>query len=537
MFFSKLAQQFERLSEQLAPIPNDPAHRFTKAVQSGDINFAMSLLSPTPPPLADGTMCSPLDPLSTVLNKQKGSFAIHCAAEHSQIPIVQSLISQFGVSPEQFDAQGNTPLHYACASSHPAALDLVKLLVTEYNVSVTVKNAMGQTPYDMSKQDRIRQYLLPIQLQRETQECLDNGGQGLPPGIDLGGLSINRHLPPPPMAPTMGSAPPAVASMGKYAIPSYGMGAPNTVTPPIQSSYQQPMQNFPQVNSSPNVPNYMNFNSALNPNLNTLSVPSNTPESASSPPVNDSSSPITNNPVVVASDNHVHQPPVAAAVVTDSKPVNNSATDVVANNTPATELHTDANANNSTPSPAQEIKNESHATSSTEKSTAAGVNNNSTPTLNSGYARRGFSTAAVLPSNAKYKPDGFHSSSSDTSLQQKYGHDSSVTGPPSGQYRVQNIGPPPLGGVSNTANAGYNSGPVMTNQYSAYASTGFGRPRYPTYDAVSNTVGTAPGYNSYSQPTMPTTQYNIYTPANSQANQYQYSNANNQYVGVEQNQY
>lgn len=538
MFFSKLAQQFERLSEQLAPVPTDPAHRFKKAVQSGDTNFAMSLLSPTPPPLADGTVCSPLDPLSTILDKQKGSFAIHCAAEYSQIPIVQSLISQFGVSPEQFDAQGNTPLHYACSSTHPAALDLVKLFVIEYNVSVTVKNAMGQTPYDVSKQDRIRQYLLPIQLQRETQECLDNGGQGLPPGIDLGGLSINRHLPPPPMAPTMGSVPPTVASIGKYAVPSYGMNTPTDMTPPMEQPFHQPMHNPQQLNSSPNMPNYMNSSSGLNQTSNTFPHPSNSTEAASSAPINESSSTTTNTPMPVASVNHTDQsPPTTTATVADSKPINNLVTDTGVNSIATTGLCTDTSTNNPTMTPAKDIRADSQAKSPPEQPVASD-GNNTTSTLNSGYARRGFSTAAVLPSNAKYRPDGFHSSSSDVSLQQKYGHDASVTGPPSGQHRLQNIGPPPSGlATTSTANSGYNSGAAIANQYSAYASSGYSRSRYPTYDAVSNTVGTVPGYNSYSQPTMPTPQYNIYTPTNSQANQYPYPNVNNQYMGSDQNQY
>lgn len=532
MFFSKLAQQFERLSEQLAPVPTDPAHRFKKAVQSGDTNFAISLLSPTPPPLADGTVCSPLDPLSTVLDKQKGSFAIHCAAEYSQISIVQSLISEFGVSPEQFDAQGNTPLHYACSSAHPAALDLVKLFVIEYKVSPTVKNAMGQTPYDVSKQDRIRQYLLPIQLQKETQECLDNGGQGLPPGIDLGGLSINRHLPPPPMAPTMGSVPPTIASIGKYAVPSYGMNTPNDMTPPVQQPFQQAMHNPQQLNSSPNMPNYMNSNSALNQTSNTFPDPSNSPESAFSNPINESSLTNTNNSMPVASVDHTHESPLATtpATVADSKPINISATDTDVNSIATTGLRTDTIANNPIMPTTKDTNTVSQAKSTTEQSVAPD-GNSTTFTLNSGYARRGFSTAAVLPSSAKYRPDGFHSSSSDVSLQQKYGHDASVTGPPSGQYTLQNIGPPPSGVASTgIANSGYNSGPPIANQYSAYASSGYGRPRYPTYDAVSNTVGTVQGYNSYSQPTMQTTQYNIYTPANSQANHYQY-------MGSDQNQY
>lgn len=490
MFFSKLAQQFERLSEQLAPIPTDPVHRFTKAVQTGDVNFALALLSSNPPPLADGTVCSPLDPFRSIFNKQKGTLAIHCAAEHAQVAIVRSLISQYGVSPEQFDTQGNSPLHYAASSIQPSSLELVKILVTEFNVSVTVKNAMGQTPYDISKQDRVRQYLLPIQLQKETQECLDNGGHGLPPGIDLGGISLNRHVPPPPTAvgggfPTSVSSPSgsttlSTTSVGKYAVPSYGFEPPNQIpTQSMQLPLQPPVYNAASFNAIPTTPN---------PN----SSPAHYNETQYQVPIG---SAISINPSVNGPDlsGDVGNSDIQSDMNTDYQM--NMQPSVPDTNSPSTQTQADA----------------------TSKPPSASLSGRSSAP-NSGYARRGFSTAAVLPSNAKYKPDGFHSSSSDVNLQQKYGHDPSITGPPSGQFRAQNLGPPPSVG-SSMPYAGYSSGGAVANQYSAYASSGFGRPRYPTYDAISDTVGTAPGYMMYQQPTIPTSQYNIYSPAT--ASQYQ----------------
>ena len=92
------------------------------------------------------------------------------------------------------------------------------MLIQEYGASAMSKNSQGQTPYDASTVNSVRQWLLPLQLQAETQYALDNGGAGLPPGIDLGGLRVkNLNLPPPP---TFGATP----SPG----PAGGMPPPGT---------------------------------------------------------------------------------------------------------------------------------------------------------------------------------------------------------------------------------------------------------------------------------------------------------------------
>lgn len=120
-----------------------------------------------------------------------------------------------------FDYEGNTVLHWATRGDN---LKLVEYLIKEVGCDATVKNATSVTAYDFSEHARIRQYLLPIQLQAETKECLANGGQGLAAGIDLGGAQrqMYANLAPPPAAAVMASPPPtghppptvAAAAMG-----------------------------------------------------------------------------------------------------------------------------------------------------------------------------------------------------------------------------------------------------------------------------------------------------------------------------------
>lgn len=572
--FAWANSKLEQLSEQLAPIPNDPAHRFSKACASNDPNLALQLLSPTPPPLPDGTQCSPVDPFKTIINRQKGSLAIHCAAEFGQMNVVQNLIVQFGVNAEQFDHQGNTPLHYAASSRLPAVLNVIKFLVNEYNVSVILKNMHGKTAYDLATQDSVRQFLLPIQLQKETQECIDNGGRGLPDGADLGGMTIKRDIAPPPIIAGFGSPPPmgagaaginnySAAALGtpKYAVPTYGQeppqqpgmgadaGAPhdqNQYLPQEHQSQPQPIMNMgvnlPVVNVSPQ-PSPVAMPNNGNPITLVEPVPVQTPyavsESVGSPMVTEQVSPseeTTNAYGAVVSSSEPTPgakptEPAGAAQNPAVQPVSDA--NVPAGASPAMDLvpvqPVDAN-------PASEFSYGSNVaapsiygvTPAPFSSPVANISPVQTPvvaaapTSDSSYARRGFSTAAVLPKNSKYKPDGFHSSSSDTSLQKKYGHDSSITGPPSGTYSNTNIAPPPT--AVTGAGPGFNpyasSSPFGT-------SAAVTRIRYPTYDAISDTVGdnatgggTGYNYNPYAADAMQG-QYNVYNPQQQQQQQQQ----------------
>ena len=535
--FAWANKQLESLSDKLAPVPNDTAHRYYKACSSNDTNLALQLISQTPPPLPDGTFASPLDPFSTVVSS-RGTLPLHCAAVYAQTSVVQALISHYGVPAEQFDPKGNTPLHYAALSNSPAALALVKMFVNEYNVSVTVKNVDGNTPYDVATQDSIRQYLLPIQLQKETQECIDNGGKGLPMGIDMGGMNVSRaHLAPPPMGfgspPPMGNANAGAAnnysaaanagagagmSASKYAVPTYGNEQPQPY--PAMNNYGYGAQPVPQPAMT------MGNNALFSPSAAQPVADAGTNVAFTGAP---SATPATLDPV---------QPvPIATATVgaADFAPLSHYVPKT--DDTPAPVVEAapfavqPATATNVTPAvvPAANVTNPVAESSSapstgmniTPKNNPASIGSATAPSSGSSYARRGHSSAAVLPTKSKYIPDGFHSSSSDVSLQKKYGHDSSITGPPSGQFAGAKIAPPPLSGGASSAGAA----PPVATGYNPYASSGglnslATRPRYPTYDAVSGTIGAAQGYhNAYTAPaTQPAAEYNVYTPQN---NQYQ----------------
>ena len=68
-----------------------------------------------------------------------------------------------GVTVDFVDGAGNTPLHYAAKYGHH---DLCRLLVGK-NAFPGKRNEKGETPYDVSENHTVRQYLLPLQFQCE----------------------------------------------------------------------------------------------------------------------------------------------------------------------------------------------------------------------------------------------------------------------------------------------------------------------------------------------------------------------------------
>jgi len=231
--FGWASSHIEKLTNTLAPPPEDAAGRFCYACQRGDEATAFAIVQ-------NGELSG----AGTIVKQTKQQVPIHVACEGCMsLDLIRLLLQQPGASIDVLDGQGNTPLHCACMSTCSDAtkvLALVKAMVQEFQASVVAKNAAGQTPYDVATSNGVRQYLLPIQLQKETQEALDNGGAGLPPGIDLGGLRIkNSHLPPPPVG---GMAPPSMQPGGGGPPPAAGVGmAPPPVPMQLQQQQQYPV--------------------------------------------------------------------------------------------------------------------------------------------------------------------------------------------------------------------------------------------------------------------------------------------------------
>ena len=275
---------------------------------------------------------------------------------------------------------------------------------------LSAKNRMGQTPYDVAQLNVVLQYLLPIQLQAETQAALDNGGVGLPQGIDLGGLKIsNRHLPPP--ATLMGGGMPQSAPGG----------GPTQVYPPTPGMQQQ----------GPSAQVY-----APTPGFSQQQPPAQ--EQQNPAPVNTFSGGM---PEAISPQGNASGGP-ALAPTSGSRP------------------------------PSAPVSSGSQHS----------------------YALTGRSSAAIYRSKSGIKPDSFHSSSSDKSLQEKYGH---VHGNPG----AAKVPPPPSsgnsitgGGTVTAAGAGLlpSSAPPPLNGPNPFAAGGFsalrgvgGRSnRYVAYDPV-----------------------------------------------------
>jgi hypothetical protein len=380
--FSWATNKLEQLAQTVAPPPTDAVGRFVYSVQRNDEGGAQGCLAE-------------MDPLHTMVQSTKGSYPLHLACQHGMERLIKQLLTIPGANIQQLDSMGNTPLHYACLNGNSkTALYIVKMLVTKFHASVVTKNASGQTPYDTATINGVRQYLLPLQLQQETQHALDNGGLGLHPGIDMGGMHIkNSTMAPPPIGGmmAMGGGMPTNAMR-----PATPMGAP----PPQQGQFATP-----------------------SPSMMGGQPPNAAPAQ--------------------------QQPPAAATV--QSAPTSGS-------------QHT--------------------------------------------YSRNGYSSAAV-GAGSKYRPDGFHSSSSDVNLAKKYGNVNSGN---------VNIAPPPSSGNSSAPHSGSTTGYASTTTGAAnpYA-RGVAKSRYLSYDGSAIPTPPASTGGSYpygqQQPPAAAANFTMFNPA------------------------
>ena len=405
--FNWAQQTFDKLSQTVAPPPTDGAGRFAYAVQSNDEASAMGCLAE-------------IDAFTTIVNQAKGMYPIHMACASSMVQLVRMMMNQPGANLDVTDGAGNTPMHHAAMSTKAGAVELCKILISEYGASAMVKNFAGQTPYDISTVSTVRQYLLPIQLQAETQHAIDNGGMGLPPGIDMGGLRIkNSAMPPPPSQ--FGAGPPSASAPAPP--PPMGFGQPHgyatTASSPVPAAAGGPAMFATPSPAEPNRP------------YATSTSPAVAPAPASMPA-------------------HLEQAPTSG---------------------------------------------------------------------NREYARVGSSSAAIFSkpkdgSRTFVRPDGFHSSSSDVSLQRKYGHQpvgghqSAVPPPPSSgggplPTAPMSAGANPFAAGSSLGGASrYGALPPSNRRYVAYG---------PTAPAPAPATG-QPAYNYHAPAPMTAPGVTMFTP-------------------------
>ena len=373
--FSWATAQFEKISEAVAPPPDSGASRFVYCCQRDDEESAIAAAHEIPG-------------VGSIVHTARGQVALHVACASSMPKLIRVLLSMPGASLDVYDAAANTPLHCAATSDKPAALEVVKMLIQEFGCPVATKNAQHKTPYDVASLNSVRQYLLPIQLQQETQHAIDNGGAGLVPGMDMGGLRVsNGHLAPPPTSmPCMSTGGPAPKM---YVAPP--MGSPSmTAGPPSGGEYHS-------------------YHGVPYPQVAPMGYP----------------------PVAVAAPmTPAGAPPGSSmfATPTASEPLSQHS------------LHSTQFSAHSQVTPIMAPPAVSNATPPAPSPNSGGSRE---------YARNGYSSAAMRPKGDQprrfVRPDGFHSSSSDKNLQQKYGHSTSNLGPA--------VPPPPSSGGSSVASA------------------------------------------------------------------------------------
>ncbi|KAL7469887.1 hypothetical protein ACHAXS_010140 [Conticribra weissflogii] len=527
--FSWANKQLEKLSETLAPPPSIPTHRFLSALASQNEPAAAAILNDPH---------EPLDPYA-LIHPSKGTTAVHVAASHGSINILRDLILHRGVPVETADYQGWTPLHHAahCSSVPPnVALSAVKFLVEDCGACVLRKNSQNQTAYDVGNSQAVRGYLLPKQLQLETQECLNNGGRGLMPGIDMGGMKVNyANVAPPPL---MGG-PPAGAGLG----PPPTVGMMSSPMPPNDSVSNDPSAALMQPPPVRVTSSFAGSSFATQPVASTAStmpqppVMSSIVQSRAGAFNNSSSAPVDSTPVYPGTAvNPIQQtqtfPEIPVARGESNAPPTSS--ESTSENQPQPSVQPDSHPPLSSQpeqaqQPVEKTQHQEHLpvqqiqkpptapTQQQQTNLQPPISNSSAP--NSGYALRGGNANSAFVLDEKsftasgrrlYKPDGFHTSSNDKELQKKYGHVENDFE----KSRKLAIPPPPTsaGGATldwNNSNTGYSGGSIAhpalggANPYSAVGGNsrvtgyigGSGRARYPTYCAVSDSVSAPPSLN------------------------------------------
>ena len=368
------------------------------------------------------------------------------------------------------DSSGNTPLHYAAKYGN---YEMAKFLISR-GCPASTKNTQHQTPYDVSDNHVIRQYLLPLQFQSER----DSGS-----GKDAFAQYNTGAYPGPQMATTTYMLPPTVEIPQHTPAPPGAYSHPGISSPPIHGSSVPPP--YPTASSAyqqqPTTPALPYSGNIMQPNLpsSTIQVSHNTPvghmhsqgiqiqtgslssatptaappgpptSAATPPPINNTQPLYTQHPVYapIPGLGIASSPPVAApepyhGVPTSSTPVAPpSPSYTTQTQTPAPLYVTSASPIG--PPPAQT----STQSQSQQQPTVSTVHHIIASSANSRTIQPGvhpflliymfvytYFTHRIHTINVLYT-DGFHSSASDPTLQAKYGHVKANV----------NIAPPPTG--------------------------------------------------------------------------------------------
>ena len=154
--------------------------------------------------------------------------------------IIIFLILMIGVPVDMRDSSGNTPLHYAAKYGN---YEMAKFLIAR-GCPASTKNTQHQTPYDVSDNHVIRQYLLPLQFQSERdsgsgKDAFAQYNTGAYPGPQM--ATTTYMLPPTVEIPQHTPAPPGVYShTGIPSPPIHGSTVPPPYNTPPSAYQQQP---------------------------------------------------------------------------------------------------------------------------------------------------------------------------------------------------------------------------------------------------------------------------------------------------------
>lgn len=413
-----------------------------------------------------------------------GPSPIHVACRYDNRFAIDLILSR-AVSVDFADSGGNTLLHIASKYGH---IELCRYLIDKGS-SPSKKNLQKQTPYDIANNHTLRQYLLPLQLHSEReQEQLD--ASRIPPPPMGFGLSVPQHsqqdsyppspsIPPPPPPPPSSPAPPppvfAPLSLrpvqsGQISPPTpfsaltpppLGNATPTMIKPALNLT-QIPNDGFHSSSSDPALAKKYGHvvqvvHTAPPPTLartgsggaETLSLQAPAPVQAPRPPSATSFPP----PIALPPALSLATPITSQFSASEPSPSPNSPF-----------LHSEPRPP-SAPPPVATLNPSAAAAPNTTNTRTFVSNNNSSPRF--------------IPN------DGFHSSSSDPRLAEKYGH----------VKEAINIAPPPTSG----AGPGMGYQPALS-QYSLYANGGASPAattqtaysRYVAYDHISNSSAPSP---------------------------------------------